>query len=71
MSDKKIYQAIIDVKKNIKITREDNINKCPLSEPCLTCCNLLKAVLTINKYTEEINDPFAHNIEALLGILKR
>ena len=70
-SDEEIYQAVIGAKENIEITRGDDINECPLSEPRPTHCDLLKAVSTINKYTEEINDPFARNIEALLGTLKR
>ena len=36
-------------------------------EPCPTRREVLKAVSTIGKYTNDLNDPFAPKIEALLG----
>ena len=73
-SDEEIYQAVIDAKgarENIEITGGDDTDECPLSVPRPTRHDLLKAVSTINKYVEEVNDPVARRIEALLGTLSR
>ena len=40
-------------------------------EPYPTCREVLKAVSTIGKYTNDLNDPFARKIEALLGSFTR
>ena len=38
-------------------------------EPHPTCC--LKAISTMGRYTNDLNDPFAQKIEALLGLFTR
>ena len=69
-SDKEIYQAVIDA-----ITARENINVIDVDdepvEPCPTRCDVLKAASTIGKYTNELNDPLAWKIEALLGSFNR
>ena len=40
-------------------------------EPLPTCRDVLKAVSTIEKYTNDLNDPMAWKIEALLGSFNR
>ena len=70
-SDEEIYQAVIDAKEAHENLEGDDIDECPLSEPRPTHRDLLKAVSTINKYIEEVNDPLARRIEALLGTLNR
>ena len=69
-SDKEIYQAIIDstsAHENIKINEGDGVDDDGPVEPRPTRHEVLKAVSTIKKYTNDLNDPFSQKIEALLG----
>ena len=71
-SDKEIYQAVIDaitVHENINVIGGD-VDDEPV-EPRPTRCDILKAASTIGKYTNELNDPLARKIEALLGSFNR
>ncbi|KAH8988660.1 hypothetical protein EDB86DRAFT_2808318 [Lactarius hatsudake] len=74
VSDEEIYQAVMDARgarENLKINGGDDIdNNIPL-EPHPTQANILKAVSMISKYTNDINDPLAHSIEAVLGSFNR
>ena len=70
-SDKEIYQAVIDA-----ITACENIDVIgdvddePV-QPRPIRRDVLKAASTIGKYTNELNDPLARKIEALLGSFNR
>ncbi|KAF8219085.1 hypothetical protein L208DRAFT_1555854, partial [Tricholoma matsutake] len=69
-SDVKIYQVVIDAieaRENIKITGGDDVdNDIPL-DPRPTYRDVLKAVSTIHRYIDDLNDPIAHKMEALLA----
>ena len=69
-SDEEIYQAVIDsisARENIEINGGDDVDVDGPVEPYPTRREVLKAVSTIGKYTNDLNDPFAQKIEALLG----
>ena len=69
-SDEEIYQAVIDsisTRENIEINGGDDVDDDGPVEPYPTRHEVLKAVSTIGKYTNDLNDPFAQKIEALLG----
>jgi hypothetical protein len=72
VSDKEIYQAVIDAiaaRDNLDINGHDNgdgIEEASL-EPPPSRRDVAKAVATINRYIEELNDPLARKVEALLG----
>jgi hypothetical protein len=72
VSDKEIYQAVIDTiaaRDNLDINGHDNgdgIEEASL-EPPPSRHDVAKAVATINRYIEELNDPLARKVEALLG----
>ena len=60
-SDKEIYQAIINsisTCENIEINEGDDVNDDGPIEPCPTRREVLKAVSTIKKYKNDLNDPF-------------
>ena len=72
-SDKEIYLAIIDAitaRENINVIGGDDLDD-ELVEPRPTRRDVLKAASTIGKYTNELNDPLARKIEALLGSFNR
>jgi hypothetical protein len=74
MSDEEIYQAIINsiiARENIEINSGDVVDDNGPVEPYPTRCEVLKAVPTIGKYTNDLNDPVARKIEALLGSFTR
>ena len=60
----------ITARENININGGDDIDNNPV-EPLLTCHDVLKAVSTIKKYTNNLNDPMAWKIEVLLGSFNR
>ena len=73
-SDEEIYQAVIDsisARENIEINGGDDVDIDGPVEPHPTRREVLKAVSTIGKYTNDLNDPFAQKIEALLGSFTR
>ena len=73
-SDKEIYQAVINsisTCENIEINGGDDVDDDGPVEPHPTRREVLKAVSTIGKYTNDLNDPFAQKIEALLGSFTR
>jgi hypothetical protein len=68
-SDAEIYQAVmdaIDPCKNIEINGGDDDNDDTLAEPHRKRSDVLKAVSTIGRYIEDMNDPIARKVEALL-----
>ena len=72
-SDKEIFQAVIDAitaRENINVIGGDDVDDEPV-EPHPTRRDVLKAASTIGKYTNELNDPLAQKIEALLGSFNR
>ena len=72
-SDKEIYLAVIDAitaHENIDVIGGDDLDD-ELVEPHSTRRDVLKAASTIGKYTNELNDPLAWKIEALLGSFNR
>jgi len=75
VSDKEIYQAVIDAiaaRDNLDLNGHDDgddgdgIEEASL-EPPPSWRDVAKAVATINRYIEELNDPLARKVEALLG----
>ena len=56
---------------NIKITGDGYVNDDIIIEPHPTCCEVLKAVLTIGACIEGSNDPKVHKLAALFGLLNR
>ena len=61
------------MRENIEINGGDDVddNSDGPVEPYPTRREVLKAVSTIRKYTNDLNDPFAWKIEALLGSFTR
>lgn len=73
-SDQEIYQAVIDAidaHENIEVNGGDVIDNDGPIEPPPTQHDILKAVSTIGKYTNDLSDPLARKIEALLGTFAR
>jgi hypothetical protein len=69
-SDTEIYQAVIDAIEaceNIDINGGDDVDDDVPLKPHPTWCDVLKAVSTICRYTEDINKPIAQKVEAILG----
>ncbi|KAF8624108.1 hypothetical protein AX15_006019 [Amanita polypyramis BW_CC] len=64
-----IYQAVIDSRKNIETNGGDDIGDVPPKPPPM-CRDVLKAASTVGKYADDLNDPIARKIGALLGSLK-
>ena len=79
VSDKKIYQAVINAiaaHDNLDLNGHDDgndgdsIEEASL-EPPPSWRDVAKAVATINRYIEKLNDPLARKVEALLGTFNR
>ncbi|KIJ90740.1 hypothetical protein K443DRAFT_14981 [Laccaria amethystina LaAM-08-1] len=74
-SDKEIYQAVMDAvntRENIDINGSDDINDIQNpTNPRPTHRDALKAVSTIRQYVEDLNDPIAQKLEALLASFNR
>ena len=73
-SDREIYQAVInaiDARENIEINGGDNVDDVPLVEPRPTRHEVRKAVATIGKYIDDIDDPVARKMESILGSFNR
>ena len=74
MSDHEIYQAVMDAinaQENIEINGRDDVDDDLPSEPCPTHWDVLKAVSTIGRYIDDLNEPIAHKMEAILGSFNR
>jgi len=72
-SDMEIYQAVIDAidaRNGQDINSGDDVSE-DVIEPYPTRRDLLKATSTINKYINNLNDPLAHKMEAILGSFNR
>ena len=69
-SDVEIYQAVMDAveaRENIEIMGGDDVdNDIPL-DPRPTYRDVLKAVSTIRRYIDDLNDPIARKMEALFA----
>ncbi|KAF8149040.1 hypothetical protein B0H34DRAFT_667879 [Crassisporium funariophilum] len=73
-SDIEIFQAVIDAieeRENIEINGGDDADDNLPIEPRPTRREVLKAVLTIGRYIEDMNDPIARKVEAILGSFNR
>ena len=73
-SDEDIYQAIMDsieARENIEISGGDDVDDDIIIKPRPTCHEVLKAVSTIGACIEDLDDPNACKLEALLGLLNR
>ena len=70
-SDKEIYQSVMDAikaRENIDINGGDDVDAIQVpTDPFPTHRDVLKAVSTIRRYIEDLNDPIARKMEALLG----
>ena len=69
-SDEEIYQAVmeaIEARANIEINGGDDINDGIPTDPHPTHHDTLKASSTIRRYIEDLNDPIAWKMEALLA----
>ena len=69
-SDAEIYQAVmdaIDARENMEINGGDDDDDDAPAEPRPKRSDVLKAVSTIGRYIEDMNDPIARKVEALLG----
>ncbi|KAF8996297.1 hypothetical protein BDQ17DRAFT_1364477 [Cyathus striatus] len=64
-SDNEIFQAVIDL-----IAARENLEDIPV-EPLLTRRDVLMAVSTIKRYTEDMDDPFSRKVDTILGSFNR
>ena len=68
-SDEDIFQSIMDAVKareNVEINGGDDVDEVVDTEPLPTRREVLKAVSTINKYIDGLDDPVSRKIEGLL-----
>jgi hypothetical protein len=69
-SDREIYQAVMDAVEaceNSEINGGDDIDDDVAIRPRPSRQEVLQAMSTIGSYLEDMNDPIAHKIEAILG----
>ena len=69
-SDREIYQAVMDAseaRENSEINGGDDIDGDVAIRPRPTRREVLQAMSTIGSYIEDLNDPIARKIEAVLG----
>ena len=57
--------------RNSTVNGGDDVDDDISLEPCPTWRDVLKAVSTICRYTEDINEPIAQKVEAILGSFNR
>jgi hypothetical protein len=73
-SDREIYQAVMDAikaRENIEINGGDDVDDTLPLEPRPTHRDVLKAVSTIGRYIDDLNEPIARKMEAILGSFNR
>jgi hypothetical protein len=75
-SDQEIYQAVMDsiaARENIEASGSDDVDDSEdiHIEPRPTRRDVLKAVSTISKYVDEVNDPIACKVEGILSSFNR
>jgi hypothetical protein len=73
-SDKEIFDAVMECRKareNAPITGGDDVDDTSPCEPLPSRCEVLHAALLINRYVQNIDDPLARRVEAVLGSLGR
>ena len=73
-SDKDIFQCVMDAIEaceNINTNGGDDVDDGVAIEPQPTRREVLKAVLTISKYIDELDDPLSRKIEGLLQSFNR
>ena len=56
----------VKVRENIEINGSDDVDEGVDTEPLMTRREVLKAVSTINKYIDGLDDPVSRKIEGLL-----
>ncbi|KAF8984899.1 hypothetical protein BDQ17DRAFT_1377164 [Cyathus striatus] len=69
-SDNEIFQAVIDLiaaRENLEVTGGDDVDENIPVEPLPTRHDVLKAVSTIKRYTEDMDDPFSCKVDTILG----
>ena len=64
-------QSTVKARENIKINGGDDVDEGVDTEPLPTWCEVLKVVLTINKYIDGLDDLVSHKIEGLLRSFNR
>jgi len=73
-SDREIYQAVMDAinaRENVEINGRDDVdNDIPL-KPRPTRCDILKAISTIGRYVDDLNELIACKMEAVLGVIQQ
>ena len=70
ISNEEIYQVVMDAleaRENMEITGWDDVDNNMPPKPHPTCCNIVKATSTINKYIIKLNDPQSCKLEAMLN----
>ena len=73
-SDEDIFRSVMDAveaRENIKINGGDDLDDEVEIEPQPTRCEVLKAVSTISKYINELDDPVSRKLEGLLRSFNR
>ena len=65
-TDEEIYEAVMDARKEDEAGDNDNENGNP-ADIRPTRKEALSAALTIQKYIQDIDDPFARQLEGILG----
>jgi hypothetical protein len=74
MSDREIYHAVMDAinaRENIEINSGNNEDDDLPFEPRPTRRDVLKVVSTISRYIDDLNEPIAHKMEAILRSFNR
>jgi hypothetical protein len=63
--------AVVEARENIEINGGDDLDDGVETEPQRTRREVLKAVSTINKYIDDLDDPVSRKIEGLLRSFNR
>lgn len=69
-SDQEIYLVVINsivACENIEINGGDDVDEDIPIKPCPTCCDVLKAMSTINSYIDDMNNPITCKFETILN----
>ncbi|KAF8998974.1 hypothetical protein BDQ17DRAFT_1361557 [Cyathus striatus] len=69
-SDNEIFQAVMDLiaaRESLEVIGGDDVDEDIPVEPLPTRRDVLKAVSTIKRYTEDMGDPFSCKVDTILG----
>ncbi|KAF8991656.1 hypothetical protein BDQ17DRAFT_1432922 [Cyathus striatus] len=69
-SDNEIFQAVMDsiaAHENLEVIGGDDVDEDIPVEPLPTHRDVLKAISTIKRYTEDMDDPFSCKVDTILG----